>query len=744
MVMPLRKKLIRTILEKKAQFFSAWFLIVISSIVFYSFTAAGANLVDNLKYFYKKNRVEDAQFIAGEPLKDIERLEKQNGVVIEHRYTADVSYSDDAVLRILDAAEKVNLHSVVEGGTLDSEQDILIDQGFAKANGISVGDEIELKGTSFLVAGFMAIPDYIYPLKDVSGFLKNPEAFGTAVVQQPVLEEWDGSSQYYSVRFSSENKEEFKKQLNENNSVLSWIDKKDNNRISFIKGDITGIKKMGEFLPVGILLISLTIILILLWRLMKKEYVQIGTMYALGYKEREIIRHYLSYAAILAISGSLAGTIIGWFVLQPLLSAFAAFYNLPVLVVRPHMLYLAISLLLPLMLFLPMTHWLIRRVLKIPPVSLIKGGERKLKVSRVERAFKLKKLQFKRKFVIREIMRNLPRALFLTTGVMFATLLLLFGFITKDSMEYLVEDNFKDVYNYEYNYVFNALQTDKPAEGQIGSAAPFTFKNENGKQTATINGLKPGSDAIKLKDLNGVNLTFDSVIINKSLADKTGLKKGSTITVTNELSDASFDLTVDHVANSYLGDMIYMPLKEFNQLNGYPSGSYSQIFSDEELDIRDEMLLSASKSSDTVAGFEQMIEPLNYGIAFISLVAAIIAVIIIYILISLLIEENSFKISLMKVIGYEESNIRKMMVGYNIWFIIIGFLIGIPVTKLAISSFMNSITAEMNVNFPVIISWDSILISFVIVLISYYISLLLNSKKLKHIPMTEAINRSTE
>jgi putative ABC transport system permease protein len=244
--------------------------------------------------------------------------------------------------------------------------------------------------------------------------------------------------------------------------------------------------------------------------------------------------------------------------------------------------------------------------------------------------------------------------------------------------------------------------------------------------------------------LDGENLTFDSVIINKSLADKTGLEEGNTITVTNELSDITFDITVDHVANSYLGDMIYMPLKEFNQLNGYPSGSYSQIYSDEELDIRDEMLISASKSSDTVEGFEQMIKPLNYGIAFIALVAAVIAIIIIYILISLLIEENSFKISLMKVLGYEESNIRKMMVDYNIWFIIIGFLMGIPVTQLAISSFMDSITAEMNVSFPAIIGWASILISFVMVLISYYISLWLNSKKLKRIPMTEAINRSTE
>ncbi len=657
--MPLRKKLLRTILEKKAQFLSAWFLIVISSVVFYSFTAAGANLVDNLNYFNKTNKVEDAQFMVQKPLTDLGKLEKQNNAKIEKRYSADVSYSEDSVLRLLDSTKKIDLYSVVEGEKLDSNKDILIDQGFAKAHDLSIGDDIQLKGRPFHVSGFMAIPDYIYPLKEVSGFLKNPDAFGVAIVKPDVLEKWKGNHVYYSVRFLNDQKEEFKKQLNQNNHVLNWIDKKDNNRISFIKGDIAGVKKMGEFLPIGILLISMTMILILLWRLMKKEYVQIGTMYALGYKKSEIIRHYLSYAGILAISGSVAGTFLGWLLLHPLLSAFAAYYNLPVLVVEPHMIYLLTSLLLPFVFFIPLTYYLVQRVLKIPPVSLIKGGELKVKVNRFERLFKLKKMPFQRKFVIREIMRNLPRALFLTVGVMFATLLLLFGFVTKNSMEYLVTDNFKNVYHYEYNYLFNSLQTTSPESGQIGSAAPFTFKNNEGKQTLTINGLEPDNTRIQLKDMSGKKLTFDSVIINKSLAEKTGVGKGDTITVTNQLSDTSFDLVIDHVADSYLGDMIYMPLDEFNQLNGYPAGSYTELFSDKELNISKENLVSMTKSSDTVAGFEQMIKPLNYGIAAIAFVAAIIAVIIIYILISLMIEENSFKISLMKVIGYSGNRLEK-------------------------------------------------------------------------------------
>ena len=742
--MPLRKKLIRTILEKKAQFLSAWLLIVISSIVFYSFSAAGANLIDNLHFFNNKNKVEDAQFIVQKPLTKLKQIEKQNNIEIEQRFTADLSYSKDSVLRLVDATEKINLYSIVEGKKLDTEQDILIDQSFANAHRISIGEKIQLKGESFRVSGFMAVPDYIYPLKEESGLLKNPDAFGIAVVKQSVLKKWEGNHRYYSIRFKGDNQAEFKKQLNQTNHVLNWLDKKDNNRISFIKGDIAGIKKMGEFLPIGILFISMAMILILLWRLMKKEYVQIGTLYALGYKKSEIIRHYLTYAGILAISGSVIGTFLGWLLLHPLLSTFAVYYNLPVLIVKLHFFYLLTSLLLPLIFFLPVTYYLVQRVLKIPPVSLIKGGEQKGKVNRLERLLKLKNMSFNRKFVIREIMRNLPRVFILTIGVMFATLLLLFGFVTKNSMEYLVKDNFKNVYHYEYNYLFSTLQTTAPESGQIGSIAPFTIENEKGKQSLTVNGLKPDNTSIQLTDLSGKRLRFDSVIINKSLADKMGIKKGDSIQVTNQLSNKSFSLTIDHVADSYLGDMIYMPLNEYNQLNGYPSGSYTEIFSDNELIIPTDHLVSITKTSDTVAGFKQMIKPLNYGIAAIAFVSAIIAVIIIYILISLMIEENSFKISLMKVIGYSENKIRKMMIGYNIWFIIIGFVIGIPLTLLSISSFMNSITAEMNVTIPVILDWPSVLISFVIIIVSYSISIWLNNKKLKNISMTEAINKSSE
>ncbi|MBO9130220.1 hypothetical protein J7Q84_10990 [Bacillus sp. 165] len=84
------------------------------------------------------------------------------------------------------------------------------------------------------------------------------------------------------------------------------------------------------------------------------------------------------------------------------------------------------------------------------------------------------------------------------------------------------------------------------------------------------------------------------------------------------------------------------------------------------------------------------------------------------------------------------------MIGYNLWFIILDFLIGIPVTFISNSSFMNSITADMHLTLPVKVNWTSVLINFIILIAAYYISIWLNHKKLKSIHMMEAINRSSE
>ncbi|WEG13346.1 ABC transporter permease [Pullulanibacillus sp. KACC 23026] len=741
--MTLGNKLFRTILEKKAQYLSAWVLVVISSTLFYSCTVAGANLIDNLNQFFTSHHVEDASFIVQKPIQNLTEIEKKYGVTIEPRHSVDLRLGQNTTIRLINATKTIDHYEVTKGTPLQNNHDILLDPGFAKSHHYKIGDYLTLGGETFTITGTMAVPDYIYPLQSVSGYFKNPKVFGIGVVKEAVLNNLPNEHPYYSIRLNGTDKAALKKELNNDNHVVQWIDRKDNNRISFIKGDISGIKEMGETFPIGILLITIVIILILLWRMIKKEYVQVGTLYALGFTKFEILRHYLSYSIVLALAGSIVGTILGWFCLPVLLSVYASFYNLPVLTINPHLSYLLVSLFLPLIFFVPLTYLLIHRVLNKPPVLLMKGGEIKTKVNRLEKSLVSKRMPFSIKFIIREILRNIPRVTFLTVGVVFATLLLLIGFVMKDSFGYLINQDFKNVYHYQNEYIYNQLQTIPPKHGQVASTAPFTITNKQ-DQSVTITGLQSTNTAIQLKDLKGHRLTFDSVIINKSLADKIGIKAGDTIYVKNQLNNQSFSLKIEYIANSYLGDMIYMPLDRFNQKNHYPIGSYMEVYANQNLNVDPSQLASTLHTKETIDGYEQILKPLKYGVCGIAIVAAIIAIIIIYILISLLIEENTFKISLLKVIGYEDRRIQRMMVDYNFIFVIIGFLIGIPFTTYSMSVMMTSIMADMNLSIPVKINAINIGIGLFILLVSYFVSILLNRRKLNQISMKDAINRSTE
>ncbi|GGM38157.1 permease [Paraliobacillus quinghaiensis] len=741
--MALRKKLWRTMLKKKAQYGAALLLVIISSMIFYSFTAAGANLIDNLNQFFEQNNVEGAQFTVSEPIQEVQSLEEAHEVTIEERYSKDVAVDDNTTLRLLNATDSINQYSVIEGEALEQDDELLIDPNFAKENDVAIGDTYPLAGETFTVVGTMAVPDYVYPLKSESGFLKNSQAFGVAVVKSTVFEQWTDAQLFYNITGIEGDKAAIKRDITQSNRILKWVDREDNNRISFIRGDIQGIKQAGETLPIGMLLITVTIIMILLWRLLKTEYAQIGTLYAIGYKKSEIIRHYVSYSAIIAILGSVLGTIFGWFLMQPLLSMFAAFYNLPVLTINPHFLYLVISLLLPVLFFVPLTYVLARRVLKIPPVVLIKGGGVQTKLNFLERSINLKRFRFTSRFKLREVLRNLPRVTFLTIGVMFATVLLLIGFVTNDSFDYLIQQNFKNVNQYNYHYTFNQLQTEIPLAGQKAASAPFVIKNKD-NQSIQITALKPDNTTIHLENRAGERLDFNTTIINRSLADKLNIEKGDALTVENQLNNKTFTIKVDQIANSYLGDRVYMPLSEFNQQNDYPKRSYTSLYSKESLKIDPEALLTTTTTESTIDGYNQLIKPLQYMVIGIAIGAGIIGILIIYILVSLLIEENSYKISLMKVIGYDDKSIRRLMIDFNSWFVILGFLIGIPVTLWSMSAFLTSITTEMNLTIPVQLDWLNVVISFIVILVAYFISILLNQRKLNNVSMHEAINRSTE
>ncbi|MFZ5353674.1 MAG: ABC transporter permease [Bacillota bacterium] len=698
--------------------------------------------------FVKDYLQEDASFITDKKLGNLQDLEARFNILIEEGIVSDYSLSEEKTIRIFSAGSKLNLPAVIEGEA-KGRGSIMLDPAFAKANKLEIGSSILIHGRSFEISGYMSLPNYIYPLKEETDLLSNPNTFGIAVISREDFDTINTGISFYSVKFKDnanigEKINELKEYLRkENIIILRWTNINENPRVTFVSLKIDGMKQVSTSLPIAILLLSCILAGIVMWRMLKKEAVTIGTIYALGYRRGEIIKHYLMYPLVIALTGGTIGTLLGALTLRPMLDFMAVYFNLPLDAVSFDIVYVFTSIMLPVAFLCISGYLVVNRALMSSPVDLMKGGKDKGKVGFIEKKLKLDRLSFSSKFKVREQLRSIPRSMFLLLGVAVATMLLLFGFVTKSSMDYLMKESYNEVFKYEYEYVFNSLQLEQAKSGEIFSISPFTLKEDEQADFA-VYGIQADSKLISLKDKNGNPLNTNSIIITKPLADKLALEPKDTIRIVNKLDAREYSLIIDSIAETYVGETIYMPLEQFNTMLDYPTNSYMGLWSTEKLDIPENQLLRKATIGELIRAFEDMTAPMQKMLGMIAFMSFIIGLLVIYVVTSLIIEENKESISLMKIFGYNKKEVYSLILNSSSFIIVAGYIIGIPMLLASLRVMFSSMAQQMNFTFPVRINYIFMLAGFVVIYLTYELSKHLSKKKVNRISMQEALKAGME
>ena len=747
--MILNNRVGRTMMEHRSQYVGTFLLIVVSCLLFTMFNLLSSNMQDMTASFERGSVQEDASFTTGAELTDIAGLEAKYNALIEQSSSFDYALTGTQTLRVFSENTKVNIPAIIEGQKL-SGGDILLDPNFAKTNGYRIGVSMTLADTSFRVAGFMSLPNYIYPLKSENDIISAPEQFGVAVISKADFAAVGRGSKSYAIKFNSreniENQEaQFRKDLGQQNIPISrWTDIGDNKRVTFVTVKLEGIDKISTAMPVAILLLTCILAGIVIWRLLKQESAIIGTLYALGYRRREITNHYLSFSLWIALVGGVVGTAVGYVLVAPMVDFMVTYFNLPVTAIRLNIGVVALSVLLP-VLFLGLSGWFVlRRALRYSPVELIRGTKEKTNINFIERNLKLSHMRFARKFRLREQLRSLSRTVFLLLGVALATMLLLLGFTAQSSLNSLLKDMLPSTLKFQYEYVYNTLHLEQnPAGTERYSAGRFTTTT-NRKKEFEISGIQPDTKFIALKDQKGNELGKNQVILTKPLAERLKVVPGDQITVVNTLDSREYPLKVEGVADTYIGEMIFMPLDQFNGMLALPKDSYLGIWSNEKLDIPEQQLYRVSTLEDSIAALDTLTQPLQKTFGVISFLSFIIGLIVIYVVTSLIIEENKETISLMKVFGYRKKEVNSLILNCSTIIVVIGFILGIPLILSSLRALYGSLTQSIDVTLPVSIQPGYILVGFAVVYLTYEVSKLMSRKKISRISMSEALKASME
>jgi putative ABC transport system permease protein len=736
--MALEKRVFRFLKENKLRYLSILALIILGSYTFVVAAGLSQNLSALVTTFTEGHMQEDLSFRAdvAVPDPDLAELQKSADAIIEEYMSFDVALSDTLTLRLLSQTEKVNIPAVTEGQALSGPGEILLDPAFAEANGYPVGSQIEAAGKTFTVAGFVSLPHYIYPLKNVNDIVYSPNDFGVAVISREEFSDIDNAVSTYSVRFNDrtpslkEQAVQLRESLQaEGITVSDWTDIMDNKRARMVWASITGMKTMSVPLPAAMFLLSCLIIGIMFWRMIRQESVIIGTLYAQGYRRRELMCHYMSIPLLLALAGGVMGTVLALPSIGPMVMAMVTYYNVPVPGIQLSFINALAAILTP-VLFLGLSSYLvICSELKRAPAELMKGDRQKTRVNALERAFKLERFKFNTKFKLREQFRSISRLVFLFLGVTSASVLMLFGFTLMNSMNHVF--NTSDVYQFEYEYAFRDLQFGEAPEGAEAFNAGKFYPENNEQIEFYITGIEPDSTILTLKDRKGNPIPNDQTNITKSLADRLGIEAGDTVTFISKEDGKPYTFHIDAVADSYVEQFIYVPITEFNEQMGLPGNSYRGLFSMIKLDIPDEKLSGMKSMSELPNAMDEFMGQMNSMVALMTIVSSIVALIILYLVTSLIIEENRNTISLFKIFGYRRREIRSLILDSSTFVIVAGFILGIPAAAASMGALYGYLGNMINLVLPAIVSPLYVLISFAAIMLTYQLSKLLCSRSVE-------------
>lgn len=754
--MVLRKRVWRILMENKGRYIGIVLLTLIGSFYFTAATGVAGSLEKQVVDFAKTNMQEDLTFSTDKNIEDIPTLESETGAVIEAYQQLDVKLPDgQGELRLLTPTSKINIPAVLSGQKLKNLGDILLDPSFLRTHGLAIGGQIELNGKIFHITGTMALPNYVYIIKNLYDVLPTA-GFGIGLVSGADMEMFPKAANeavtVYGARFTkrgdidTQNAKLHGLLIEKGYSLSEWLDAKNNKRISLPWSNITSLQAFSFPVSIAFFLLSCIIVGVTILRMVKSDAVVIGTLYAQGYRRWELTRHYLAIPVLLSIAGGLIGILLALPCVGLVVDSMLATYILPNTGITSSPFNLAMALLLPLALIGLASFFSIRGVLKKSAAELMKGDEQKARVNFVERMLRLERYRFTTKFQIREQVRSIPRLLFLVLGVSAASLVLLYGFTFNSSMDLVMKQGALARYNYGIEYNFKEMQNlhDRPVPEGAEPYNSFRAYPEGREEIGFyVLGMEPNSVGLKVNGIGGAKISRNQVNITSSLAERLGLGVGDRFTLINELDGKSYSLKIDGIIESYGEQYVFMPLGEFNHMTGQAPGSYRTVLSNHVLNY-DESLLAGVLDVRDPQKFASVTAPTTLIIAATTSVAVLLAVVIIFIVTSLIIDESWKTISLLKVFGYRRKDIAKLILNSSTPVVFLGFWLGL-LLMLALGNYLlGSIAEVINMLIPMTLNPLYVLICFVLIFVVYETTKWFCGRKITKISMSEALKSGSE
>jgi putative ABC transport system permease protein len=730
------RKLFRTAWSYKAQFISMIIMITLGMGIFLGFNMEWRTIEVDTGNFFRDTNYADYRLYSekGFTSDDLQKIAAIDGVDKATRYLTvnlDIKGEKNKALA-LDVSEDFNVSTflVTDGAGYDANSDgFWLSDKFAAANDYTVGDTLTLEfqgvALSGEIVGLIKSGEHMICVADKNQLMPDYNTFGFAYITPKKLKS------AVEAKMKDTAAEELKKTgipdefIDDSLSKLLFTDKDIDKALDQVYAQINLIsdmekgaledavkeklgrtimvtpkddhvvyqeamgeaeegKTMGSVLPVLFLAIAILTMVTTMHRIATKEKLQIGTLKALGFKNRRILRHYTSYGLFIGLVGTGVGALLGLGICKLVMSEngmMGTYFDMPDWSAAvPTFCYPVMAgtvILLTLISFLS-----VRQQLKGTAADALRPySPRKMRKMLLERFPFWDKMKFGTKWNLRDLSRHKSRSAMTLFGIVGCMILMVGGLGMRDTMAGFLDLLDSDISNYttKVNLVDNAEKKDA-----------LKLADEIGGDWESLSGISLDGDTVSLdvihnpnnmlnvidEDNKRIELSDEGVYLCLRLKDKA--KIGDTITFSPYGSSDTYTAKVIGYNRAIMNESVTMTDTLADKLGiDYP---LTAIYTDKSADkiSSSELIAGKQDKAQLMETFNSFVQIMDSMVVILVVAAVILGIVVLYNLGIMSYVERSRELATLKVLGFRNRSIGRLLISQNIWLTVIGVIIGLP------------------------------------------------------------------
>ncbi|MCM1497051.1 MAG: FtsX-like permease family protein [Clostridium sp.] len=521
--------------------------------------------------------------------------------------------------------------------------------------------------------------------------------------------------------FSDETKEFLDDHFDVQLSKLTQFTPADDNiRIGAAADDQFINKAGGLAAGVIILILFAYVISVFVVHSIERESGIIGTLYAMGVKKNELLRHYLTLPVLITLIAGIVGTLLGYsnIGVKVQMKDCYAYYSVPDLEVRYVLYLLVYGMVMPPVAAALTNFFVIRKKLARPALSLIRNEQKIGKTQNI----RIRRGSFVHIFQIRQLLRERRTAITVFFGMFISLLIVMLSLNCYVLCNHIKVDNRADTkFAYMYTYKYPEKQVPKDGEAAYG----VTLKKEvlGYNLDVTLLGIDKDNPyfAIENKNADGRFCEENQVQISSAMAQKYHLDIGDDLVLKDEENDRNYAFTIEAVVPYSTSFFAFMDIDSMRELMGEEEDYYNIVFADHALDIDSGRLFASTSKEEIEKSAAVFVSQMMPMIVTMLAASALIFMVVMYLMMKVMIDRSAISISLMKVFGYRKGEVRKLYLNGNLLVVAVSALVGIPLSKVIMNSMYPYLVSNVACGINLTFSWQMYAGLFGAILILYFI-----------------------